>query len=102
MTVWNQSSEAAFTGRNSAVEEVLNPICPIRARYAIDIRGQCVHAEFDELEQLLAIVDGLGGRANVIDRHSKTLVFQGTTDELRKALGKDFASVAGDSFDVGE
>ena len=61
-----------------------------------------MHAEFDELEQLLAMVDGHAGRAHVIDRHSKKLIFHGTMDELRKALGKDFASVAGDSFDVGE
>ncbi len=99
MTVWIQSSETVFAERNPAVEERLNPI---RARYAIDIRGQCVHAEFDELEQLLAIVDGHAGRAHVIDRHSKTLIFHGTTDELRKSLRGDFASAEGDTFDAGE
>lgn len=61
-----------------------------------------MHAEFNELDQLLAMVDGHAGRAHVIDRQTKTLIFHGTTDELRKALGSDFASVAGDSFDVGE
>lgn len=99
MSAWNQSSEAVFTGRNPAMEERLNPI---HARYAIDIRGQCVHAEFDELEQLLGIVDGHAGRAHVIDRHSKSLIFYGTTDELRKSLRGDLAFVTRDAFDVGE
>lgn len=75
---------------------------PVLARYAVDIRGQCVHAEFDELEQLLAMVDGHAGRAHVIDRHANALIFHGTTDELRKALRGNFTSVAGDSFDAGE
>lgn len=75
---------------------------PILARYAIDIRGHCVHAEFDDLEQLLAMVDGHAGRAHVIDRHSKALIFHGTTDELRKALHCDFTCVAEDLFAVGE
>ena len=81
------------------MEERFNPI---RARYASDIRGQCVNAEFDEVDQLLAIVDGHAGRAHVIDRHSKALIFHGTTDELLKSLRGDFASSERGAFNVGE
>ena len=75
---------------------------PARARYAIDIRRECVHTEFDELDELLAILDDHVGRVRLLDTHSKRLIFHGTTDELRTLLRVDSLSVAGCSFDVGE
>lgn len=56
------------------------------ARYAVEVRGSCLHAEADDLIQLVQMLDGLAGKAHVIDRVTRTLVYEGTVSEVFKAI----------------
>ena len=55
------------------------------ARYGVEIRFRS-HAEADDVEQILAAVDGHPGTVCVIDRHSQAVVFEGSPGELREAV----------------
>lgn len=58
-------------------------------RYGVEIRGACVHAEADNLTQVLeALSNGHTGlrRIYVIDRWNKVIAFQGTPEEVRRAI----------------
>ena len=64
------------------------------ARYGIDIRGLCSHAEANELAQVLALLYGHVGKVRVVDRRSHTVVFDGTVDEVRESICAFSASQA--------
>jgi len=79
---------------------VNEPGSETRARYGVEIRGLSVHAEVDDLAQILVLVNGQSGRVHVVDRQTRTLVFHGTLDELREAVRLDSALVTEDSSHV--
>jgi hypothetical protein len=90
MSVLSQASATLSIREDSTMGEGRNQE---RARYAVEIRGPSIHAEVDELAQVLPLVDGQEGRVHVIDRQTRTLAFQGTSDELRSALLADSVCV---------
>ncbi len=60
---------------------------PLAARYGIEIRGLSIHAEVDDAVHIDAVLNGYTGQAAVFDRENRTLLFEGTVEEVRKALG---------------
>ncbi len=57
------------------------------ARYGVEIRSVALHAEADDLAHIGKLLNGHGGRVRVFDRQSRCLLFEGTVEEVRKALG---------------
>ena len=57
------------------------------ARYGVEIRSMALHAEADDLAHIGKLLNGHGGRVRVFDRQSRSLLFDGTVEEVRKALG---------------
>lgn len=57
-----------------------------KARYAVEVRGSCLHAEANDLFQVLELLDGLAGKAHVIDRATRSLVYEGTVSEVFAAI----------------
>ncbi len=57
------------------------------ARYGIEIRGFCLHAEADDLMQVLEVLDGRSGcRVHVFDRMSGSLVYEGPVNQVYDAV----------------
>jgi hypothetical protein len=56
------------------------------SRYGIEIRGECVHAESDDLHEIFTMLAEHTGKVHVIDRAKNSLVYQGTAREVREAI----------------
>ncbi len=56
------------------------------ARFGIDIRGVSVHAEAATLEDIHSILHGHVGRVHIIDRQSKSLLLEGSIEQVRETL----------------
>ena len=57
------------------------------ARYGVEIRGMSVHEEADDLARIGTLLNDHAGQVRVFDRQSRSLLFEGTVEEVRKALG---------------
>ncbi|MBI5091858.1 MAG: hypothetical protein HZB26_05360 [Candidatus Hydrogenedentes bacterium] len=56
------------------------------ARYGIDNRGLCSHAEANGLGEVLAALNWHVGEARVIDGRSQTVALAGTVDEVQNSI----------------
>jgi hypothetical protein len=57
------------------------------SRYGIDIKCDSQHAEADDLAHIDELLAGHAGRAFVFDRQSRSLLLEGSVDDVRRALG---------------
>ncbi len=57
------------------------------ARYGVEIRSMSLHAETDDLARIGTLLNGHGGRVRVFDRQTRSLLLEGTVEEIREALG---------------
>lgn len=71
------------------------------ARYGVEITFRS-HAEADDVERILAVVDGRPGTVCVIDRQNQAVVFEGSPEELRKAISASAAFRGSESRHVGK
>jgi hypothetical protein len=58
----------------------------ISARYGIDIRGFSSHSEAHDVTEILNALAGRTGFARIVDRRNRGLVYEGTVDDVRKAI----------------
>lgn len=83
-----------LTTGNAGIQGLLRERRPIMnghrnqqsARYGIDVRGFHLHAEADELKEVLAVLNGHASTVSVIDRQRRTVVCDGRMEEVRKAI----------------
>jgi len=76
-SVQTRKDETAAERRSSAEQ------C---GRYGIDIRGFRLHMEVDDLEAILASIEGIEGIVSVVDRRTRGRTFFGTVDQVRNAI----------------
>ena len=56
------------------------------ARYGVDIRGHSMHAEANDLNEIFELLAIVSGRIHVTDRVSNSLVFEGSSEDVRSAI----------------
>lgn len=64
----------------------MNPNQAKNTRYGVEIKGITVHAECDELAQVLALLQGHAGVVRVFDRQNQSLVLDGTVQDVQVSL----------------
>ena len=55
-------------------------------RYGVDVRGFRLHREADDLDEILASIEGIEGIVSIVDRQTSGRTFFGTVDQVRNAI----------------